>query len=121
MKIVRQIPLIQAGFYLIGCIWSIFVVLTFIRAFERSGTLEFWGMVILGVLMLGNAGILLFMGWALGRGWHWVYYLGLAVLGLNILLTFTDQVGFFDVVTFLIDVVLVWLLLGNRAKYFSVE
>ncbi|MBE2223209.1 MAG: hypothetical protein IAF02_16825, partial [Anaerolineae bacterium] len=43
--------------------------------------------------------------------WFW---LATAVLLINIILTFTDQVGIFDLLTLLLDVVILSLLIANR-------
>jgi len=109
----------KVGFYLCGGIWAIFVLLILMRAFTSNGNTVNWGIVVLGVLMLGNAGFFVFTGWALGKGWRWVFFLGLAGLIVNILLTYTDQVGFFDLLTVIIDVILLWLLLSNRSVFTS--
>ena len=67
--------------------------------------------------MFGNAGAMLLAGLGLGlrRLLPWLF--AMAVLLVNILLTFTDQVGILDWVTFAIDIVLVMLLFANRSRY----
>jgi hypothetical protein len=56
-------------------------------------------------------------GMWLGRGRRAAYAFALAVLGANILLTFTDQFGIFDFITLVVDVVLVVLLAAEAAHF----
>ena len=49
--------------------------------------------------------------WGLGRGQTIFIYFALAVLLVNIILTFTDQFGLFDFLTLVIDVVLLELVI----------
>lgn len=58
---------------------------------------------------------------SLGRGRKRLkYYLAVAFLSVNILLTVTDQVGLFDWITLVLDVGLLALLVATRAKFLSV-
>jgi hypothetical protein len=70
-------------------------------------------------LMFGNVGAMLVAGLWLGRQSRWAFIFALALLLVNILLTFTDQVGFFDIITALLDLLLLGLLLFNRKSFSS--
>jgi hypothetical protein len=74
---------------------------------------------IVALLMFGNVAAMLVSAWLAGKRWKWGYFLALAVLLANILLTFTDQFGFLDLVTLLLDLAILGLLLGQRAWYLS--
>ncbi len=75
-------------------------------------------MAIMGVMMFGNAGAMLLSAWLLLKKRMPVFIFMLLLLIVNILLTFTDQVGFWDWLTVLIDFVLGGILLG-RWKFFA--
>ncbi len=62
--------------------------------------------------MLGNAAALLLCAWLLRRPGSLALPATTAVLAINILLTFTDQVGILDVATAVLDVVLLGIVLA---------
>jgi threonine/homoserine efflux transporter RhtA len=68
------------------------------------------------ILMVGNSGAMAFSGYFLSRRARWSYYLALVVLGINILLSVTDQVGAFDWITLIIDLIFISILLVLRCK-----
>ena len=98
--------LIRYLFYLIGIVWFGLAVATFIG-----------GGWLLGMLMVGNGAVLAAVGFGLNERPKLFYWLGLAVLAVNILLTFTDQFGFWDLATLLIDLVVFSLLISERKHY----
>jgi len=100
----------QAIFLLNAAIWILFSILTLRRMHESTA----W---IIAILMAGNAGAMLLAGWGIGKRQKWFYYLGIAVLAVNIVLTVTDEFGLFDLITLLIDVILLVLLLATRSRY----
>ena len=108
----------QALFILMGLIWIIFGVATLVRmgSSGMNPTITLW---IIAILMFGNAGVLLFLGWGIGRQNKMFFYLGILVLTINIFLTVTDEFGMFDLITLIIDLVLLILLIVNRSRYLS--
>lgn len=72
-----------------------------------------------GILVFGNAAAMLLAGIVIGWPRRLFYLFALAVLGVNIVLTFTDQVGIWDVLTLLVDLALVGLLIAGRNWYFG--
>jgi uncharacterized membrane protein YhaH (DUF805 family) len=50
----------------------------------------------------------------LGTGRRPFYYLALAVMAINIILTFTDQFGLLDFLTLVIDLAIVAILIAGR-------
>jgi hypothetical protein len=101
----------QALFLLMAAVWFVFGVWTLVRG---GGVTMAW---ILSVLMFGNAAALLGVGWGLGKQQRRFFYLGLALLAVNIVLTVTDEFGPLDLATLLIDVALLCLLIATRARY----
>jgi len=69
------------------------------------------------VLMFGNAGAMFLSGFGLGKKNRWFYYLALTVLGMNILLSLTDQVGIWDWMTLIIDVIILIFVIQTRKAY----
>lgn len=70
-------------------------------------------MTIIGVLMFGNAGAMLLSAWLLPKKWMSAFIFILLIIAVNIFLTFTDQIGFWDLATVSIDFVLIGILLGK--------
>lgn len=99
---------VQILLYLIGTIWLIFSAVTIIK-----------GGWIIGVLMIGNGVVLIGIGAGLNRFRKLFYWVGVIVVGVNILLTFTDQFGFFDFATLLIILAIFILLVANRKYYLN--
>lgn len=107
----------QSLFFINACVWLVLAVNSILRLESISST----PMIVLWVvisLMFANAGAMFVTGLWLGRQSKRAYFLALAVLLVNILLTFTDQVGFYDIVTVLLDIVTFGLLLYDRRSYF---
>lgn len=103
----------QALFYLNAAIWFLLGIMTFggiFGALAVPSSLR----VIIAILMYGNAGAMFLSGWGLGRGSQWYYILALIVILINIVLTFTDQVGYLDWITLGIDLILLFLLVSFR-------
>jgi hypothetical protein len=73
--------------------------------------------LIIASMMFGNGVVMLGLGWVIGTRQKRAYYLALAVLAINILLTFTDQFGLLDLATLLLDVLLLAALLATRSRY----
>lgn len=60
---------------------------------------------------------MIFSGWGIGRTQKGLYFLAIAVLIVNIILTITDEFGILDLVTLIIDLVLLGILLAIRNQY----
>jgi hypothetical protein len=102
----------QALFYFNTFIWLGFSLSKFldIIAFNNKSASN----VITGIFMLGNAAALFLSGWMIAKGRRWARGFALLVLAVNLLLTLTDQFGIFDLLTFLIDIVILWILISLR-------
>jgi hypothetical protein len=105
-------------FFLIGGIWIVFGVAALLGTVGGALGPSIVAWIVAG-LMFANAGALIWIGWRLEEGDRRTYILGIAVLAVNILLTVTDEFGFFDLITLLIDLTLLTLLIANRSKFAS--
>jgi len=99
-----------------AAIWLVLGLLTRVRPEGLSGLDEAFYWIIVG-MMAANAALFLSSAIAIGirRRAAWTFVV--AVLAINILFTFTDQVGFFDLATFAIDAVVLALLLVKFRWY----
>jgi len=106
----------QALFFLNAAIWLVFGFVTVGRMAGRdpAQAMTTW---VVAILMVGNAGAMLISGWGLGRHRKWFYYLAIAVLVVNIILTLTDQFGPLDLATLIIDLVAFGLLMASWHHY----
>jgi hypothetical protein len=97
-------------------IWVFFGLLTRIRPQGLAGLDEAFRWIIAG-FMAANAALFLASAIAVGirRRASWTFVL--AVLAVNIVLTFTGEVGLFDLATFAIDALIVALLLVKFRWY----
>jgi hypothetical protein len=106
--------LAEGLFYVNAVLWLIYSIVNFFQlggpASDQIGSLLV--AVLLILLMVGNATAMGIAGLLLRTEHPWAYRCGLALLGLNVLLTFTDQFGFFDGMTLMLDLTLAGLLIS---------
>jgi hypothetical protein len=112
------VPITRFLFYINAGLWLILAANSILHMTqEYPGHMAMYAF--LGVLMVGNAAAMLLCGWGLVR-YPWLFYpLGLVVLLVNIPLTLTDEFGFFDLVTLIIDLALLALLVTQRKKFYQ--
>ena len=101
-------------FLLTAGMWVIFGISSLVRT---SGNYN-W---LLALLMFGNAGVLLWIGWGIKKQRRAFYYLALVRLAVNILFTITDQFGIFELIYLFLAGVLFVLLLVTKARYRQVK
>jgi hypothetical protein len=106
----------RAIFYVNAATWVGLSVFS-LRRMGGGQLVPGYAIAIIVTLMFGNAGVMALSGWGIGRGGGWFYFLALAVVMVNILLTFTDQVGVLDWITVMIDLILLVLLLVYRKVF----
>ncbi len=111
----RPIQIARGLLALNGVIWFLFGVTSLLELTRRYPEQKLI-YTLVGILMFANVAALLLSAWLVGKPWKWGYYLALAVLLANVLLTFTDQVGFFDWVTLLLDLAILGLLVVHRIQ-----
>lgn len=76
---------------------------------------------IVAALMFANAAAMLISGYMITKQRMSWYLLALGLLLVNIILTFTDEFGFFDFITFTLDLVILAVLIGSWRKFLSSE
>lgn len=112
-KLPKPICIVRILFYLNAVIWLLFGLVSLYRLGTGDNAYSIT-MLVVATLMFGNVAALLVAGYVAKwpqKRWFW---LATAVLLINIILTFTDQVGLFDLLTLLLDVIIFSLLIANR-------
>lgn len=111
---------INAGrllFYLLSLFWLVLGTWSIVRIQDASDQVPPVFLWVITGLMFLNAILLAWVGWRIGRGNNLYYYFGMLLLAVNILLTFTDEFGFFDLLTLLINIALLVLLIAGRTRF----
>jgi len=72
---------------------------------------------LLALMMFGNALVMLLCAWLIGKRKRLFYLLTLAVMMVNLFLTFTDQFGGFDLVTLMLDVLVCGMMIFRREDF----
>ena len=109
----------QGLFFLNAAIWLVFGIVSVVRLVGNAG--QGVAAMVVAFLMFGNAGAMALSGALLGQRRLLFYLFALAVLAVNIVLTFTDQVGALDWLTFTIDLVLLGILIVARKQFIGVH
>lgn len=104
-------------FVLLGVTWLVFGVWSIVRMGRASSSVPAAFLWFIAILMFVNALLLIWVGWGLGRGNRLYFYFGLILLAGNIFLTFTDEFGSFDLITLILNVVLLVLLIFGHSKF----
>lgn len=105
----------QVLFFINAAIWLLFGVISLTRMASSSD--QVIAALAVSILMLGNVGAMLIAGIGIGRQNRSLYYFGILVLLINIILTITDEFGVFDLITLMLDVFLLGLLIATRSHY----
>ncbi|MCB8976571.1 MAG: hypothetical protein H6657_04015 [Ardenticatenaceae bacterium] len=111
----RLIQLIKWLFWLNAAVWLAFGIGSMVRigAGAPGGTAV---LGLIAILMLMNVAAFLWCSWTVQKQASWYRFTIMAVLAVNILLTFTDQFGLLDFLTLLLDLILLALVLLLHAK-----
>ena len=104
---------VQVLLTLNAAVWLIFGTISLL-SMGASQMQSGWVLLLIAVMMLGNAAGMLLAAWLLGRRRRLFYFFALGLLLVNIVLTLTDQFGFFDLLTLLLDLVVIGILLLKR-------
>ncbi len=72
---------------------------------------------IVSIMMFAYALVMLGLGSAIRLRQTRFYFLSIGVIAVTILLTVTDQFGFFDLLILLLNLALLGLLLATRSRY----
>lgn len=74
---------------------------------------------VLALLMFTNAAVMLWLGWGIKKQHKGYYFLAIAVVAVNVILTMTDEFGLLDFFVLVIDLVLFAILIVTKAYYLS--
>jgi hypothetical protein len=69
------------------------------------------------VFVFINSGLILFSGINFGKPQQWVYYFALVVTVFNTLLTLLNILDLYFLVSFIIDLIILWTIIPLRKKY----
>jgi lysylphosphatidylglycerol synthetase-like protein (DUF2156 family) len=105
------------GLFLVNTIIWVGLAVGFALKIDTSNPDTVVGYWIVAMLMFGNAAAMFVCGIGIGRPRRLFYVLALAVLFVNIVLTFTDQFGTWDFITLVVDVVVFGLLMVMWSAY----
>ena len=105
-------------FYADAAIWMPLAAITVVRAAGGSAE-ERLTAVVLTVLMLVNAGAMVLSGLGLARRSRVFYLFAVAVVVVNLLLMWLDQVGWADLLVGGLHVTLLILLIAVRKEYWE--
>lgn len=105
----RMRRIAQWLFALNTLVWLALGAATLVRMNDRLPRAGVW---LIAALMAGNAAAMAICAWGLGWRLRLFDFFALLVLAINILLTFTDQFGYLDLLTLLLDLVLFILVIA---------
>jgi len=103
----------QRLFYFNAFVWLGIGIITLFNLTYKNTLTSLAGLII-AILVVGNSAAMLLAGIGLGRRKKFFLYFALLVLGVNILLSITDEFGLLDLLTMLYDVGMLAYLLWNR-------
>lgn len=112
-----NVKITQALFFLNVVIWLAFGAVSVTWMINHQEPNQAAAAAIVTIFVFGNAAAMLISGLGLGTHSRWLYYLAVAVIVVNIILTFTDQFGWADFITLVIDVIIFILLIIIRRRY----
>ena len=118
LRVSRWLPIRQAAQVLLllnTVIWLAFGIASLERG-SATSQISPLAATVIALMMFGNAGAMLVCAWLVGRRLQRFYFFAYAVLFVNILLTITDQVGIYEVITLLLDLIVLGLLVAVHRR-----
>ncbi|MGW8226263.1 MAG: hypothetical protein ACWGOY_11045 [Anaerolineales bacterium] len=106
-------------FVLLGVIWLALGIWSIVRLGQVSSSVPLELLWIIAILMFINAALLTWIGWGIGRGSNLYFYFGILLVAGNIFLTFTDEFGVFDLLTLVINLLLLVLLIAGHSRFLN--
>ena len=105
--------------YLLGLSALIWAVFAFFTRYNLAEQYPEQGAPydLIALMMVGNATAMLVAAWLVGKGKRLFYLLTLALMLVNIFLTFTDQFGGFDLATLILDLIICGVLILRRDAF----
>lgn len=99
-----------------GLIWAGFGIISLQNMTEKyPDQTSLYGLIAL--MMFGNALAMLLSAWLIVKRKRIFYLFSLVILLVNLLLTFTDQVGTFDLATLILDLIICGILISRRTTF----
>lgn len=114
-RIANPLQWTQGLLYLNAALWVLIGGYTLWRM-SVGGDLDGMSAIFVGMLMFGNAFILALAAVGLGERTRLTYLFAFLILLVNSLLTITDQVGWFDLLTLALNLLTLALLIGYRKQ-----
>jgi hypothetical protein len=112
----NQVRLARILSFILAGTWLLFGIVFLIRSQGDMPLPPGWSIVI-GPLMLGNAAAFAWAGFGLGMRRRVYFNFALLLVAANLLLTLTDEVGLFDLITLGLLLIFLILLLHSRKAY----
>jgi hypothetical protein len=85
----------------------------YLPADQTSATLAY---ILVGLIFL-NALLLGLVAWGVGRGIRWLYWMGMALVGFNLFLSVTDQLGLIDLIILGLNALTLGLMFRLRLRF----
>jgi hypothetical protein len=112
----RALVWVTRGLFIVNAaIWCVFAILLMTKTTHLGLNAQVFSWIV-AVLMVGNAGVMLFLSWGIGKRHRWLFYFALVFLAVNIVLSITDEVGAADLITMAIDIALFALVILTRRR-----
>ena len=111
-----KISMARVFFFLNAILWLVYGVYIYYDMAVVNHNTNSADVVTLFVFV--NAGVMLFNGIKFGNPQKWIYYFALAVTVFNTLLTLLNILDLYFLVSFLIDLLILWAIFPLRKKYF---
>jgi len=112
-----KVNMARIFFCLNAVLWLGYVVYIYYDMAVKNNNLTAADIVTLFAFV--NAGLLLFSGIKFGKPQQWVYYFALVVAVFNTLLSLVNIIDLYFLVSFLIDLIILWAILPLRKNYLS--
>jgi|PlaIllAssembly_1097288.scaffolds.fasta_scaffold599304_2 hypothetical protein len=118
-KSINYLEIVRGGFFFNAVIWTILGVYSILRTAGKPD--QSIMMLVIAILMFGNVGAFIFCGLTIGKKSRIFYLVCILVLAVNITLSITDEVGLLDLITLLVDLVILGFLLAGRKQLIQIK
>jgi len=108
----RMLKTTRAMFFLNGLVWLVFSILSSSQAINGTSS---WRSI-LSMLMLINAVVFLGFGFLIRNGQLRIFFLAILYVAVNVVLSITDQFGWFDFLIMLLNLILLGLIFVTRQR-----
>jgi hypothetical protein len=111
-KVQGMVRLAQGLFFLDAAVWLVFGVASLVWGIRGAGG---WRLLLAG-LMLCNSAVLAWLGVILGSRKKSAFFVAILYMAVNVVLSIADQVGWIDLMIFVLSLVLLGLLVVTRIR-----